>query len=254
MRRQILPFVALLLPVPALASGTGALNDTGIDFCRDLIGAGNVPITSTTTCPAAEGSQDARYGRDAAAAQGVLAKTGGGSKGFDFTKIANNGTALPASALLGSNPTDWACTFDNTTGLMWEVKTTSGLRNQTYTYSWLQSSGSYAGGTPNGGSCATPGRCDTEKFVADVNTVGLCGHSDWRLPTVDELFNLTDLGIGYPGPTIDASYFPNTLPAFYWTNSPDGLGYAWFVDFMFGYDLSNAASAPSALRLVRVGR
>jgi hypothetical protein len=256
MRIYVLQFALVLSPALALASGTGALNDTGIDFCRNPIGTGNVPITPTTTCPAAEGSQDARYGRDAAAARGELVKIGAGSKGFDFTKIANNGTALPATATLGSNPTDWACTFDNTTGLMWEVKTTSGLRNQAHTYSWLQSSGSYAGGIPDGGSCETPGRCDTEKFVADVNTVGLCGHNDWRLPTVNELFNLADLGIGYPGPTIDVSYFPNTRSWAFWTNSPavDFPADVWYVTFDFGYDDSTGSEIPFSIRLVRSGR
>jgi hypothetical protein len=67
--------------------------------------------------------QDCRYGRDAAAAAGVLTKTGGGAKGFDYTKIANNGTTLGAGAALGNAPTDWACTKDNITGLTWEVKT-----------------------------------------------------------------------------------------------------------------------------------
>ncbi len=255
MRTQIFPLALILLPALALAAGTGALNDTGVDFCRDLIGRGNVPITPTTTCPAAQGGQDARYGRDAAAGRGLLPKIGGGSKGFDFTKIANDGTTLAATAALGSNPTDWACTFDNNTGLMWEVKATSGLRNQAHTYTWLHSGGSYAGGTPSGGSCQTTGRCDTEKFVTDVNAVGLCGHNDWRLPTVDELLNLADLGIGYPGPTIDTTYFPNTLWLF-WTSSP-AAGFpddAWYVDFDTGFDSWSARSMNAAIRLVRVGK
>ena len=41
--------------------------------------------------------------------------------------MANNGTDLPESALLGSGPTDWACTRDNTSGLLWEVKSGQGL-------------------------------------------------------------------------------------------------------------------------------
>jgi hypothetical protein len=47
-----------------------------------------------------------------------------------YTKIANNGANLPDSALLGTGPTDWACTRDNRSGLLWEVKTAdSGLRD-----------------------------------------------------------------------------------------------------------------------------
>ena len=47
-----------------------------------------------------------------------------------YTKMANNGAELPDSAYLGSGATDWACSRDNATGYIWEVKTTSGLRNQ----------------------------------------------------------------------------------------------------------------------------
>jgi hypothetical protein len=41
-----------------------------------------------------------------------------------YTMIANNGAALPNSAVLGNGTGDWACTRDNETGLIWEVKTT----------------------------------------------------------------------------------------------------------------------------------
>ena len=57
-----------------------------------------------------------------------------------YTKIANNGAELPDSAYFGSNTGDWACTRDNATGLIWEVKTTSGLRNQSNTYTNYDSS------------------------------------------------------------------------------------------------------------------
>ena len=43
-----------------------------------------------------------------------------------YSKIANSGSVLPDSAVLGSGAGDWACTRDNTTGLIWEVKTTDG--------------------------------------------------------------------------------------------------------------------------------
>jgi hypothetical protein len=36
----------------------------------------------------------------------------------NYTKIANDGSELSDSTKLGSNPTDWACTKDNKTGLI----------------------------------------------------------------------------------------------------------------------------------------
>ena len=124
----------------------------------------------------------------------MLPKVGAGGKGFDFSKISNNGAVLPASATLGTDPNDWACTYDNHTGLMWEVKTTSGLRSQSHTYTWYDSVHNYGGnpGTASGGTCQTTGRCDTEKFTADVNAAGLCGKTDWRMPTHQELYNLAE--------------------------------------------------------------
>jgi hypothetical protein len=257
MRALILP----LLFASSLALA-GPLNDTGIDFCRDHATGADTSVTSSTTCTTAQGGQDARYGRDPAAQRGAITKTGAGSKGFDFTKIANNGTALPASAALGSGPTDWACTYDNTTGLMWEVKTTSGLRSQSHTYTWYDSVNNYGGnaGTASGGSCATAGRCDTEKFVADVNALTdanrLCGHTDWRMPTVDELSNLADLGIAWPGPTIDSTYFPNTPASLFWSGSPYA-GYsdgAWVVYFYYGNDGWYNRGNAFRVRLVRAGQ
>src|SRR5450756_1567125 len=79
--------LALALPVAAHAAG---LNDTGITDCW------NDTAVVTTGVEADTGThprQDCRYGRDPAAAAG-MPKTGAGGKGFDFSKIANDGTVL----------------------------------------------------------------------------------------------------------------------------------------------------------------
>lgn len=243
-------------------AAAGPLNDTGIDFCRDhaIPFATDTTVTSTTTCTAAQGGQDARYGRDAAAAKGVLPKVGGGSKGFDFTKIANNGTVLPASAALGSGPNDWACTYDNNTGLMWEVKVddSTHLRDMDWTYTWYDSVHNYGGnpGTASGGTCQTTGRCDTEKFVADVNAANLCGHNDWRMPTFQEIYNLADRGIAVLGPIIDATYFPNTIAWYFWSGSPVASisDAALLVSFSSGNDGWDTRDLDSQVRLVRAGQ
>ena len=111
-----------------------SLNDTGQTLCYN---AANTPVACSAAvgCDAGVNSrQDARYGRDAQAAAGPLTKIGAGATGFDYSKIANNGSTLAANATLGAaTTTDWACTKDNVTGLIWEVKTTSGLRNVSHT-------------------------------------------------------------------------------------------------------------------------
>jgi hypothetical protein len=254
---RLLAFLSPWLLCASLAhAGPGALNDTGITFCGDA-------TTNTANCAtvAADGGtfprQDARYGRDAQAAAGTLTKVGGGGAGFDFTKIANNGSVLPAFATLGTGPTDWACTRDNVTGLIWEVKTTSGLRNQSHIYSYYSSnSGTNGGavGTSSAGSCFATGRCDTEKFVYDVNATGLCGASDWRMPTVKELEGIANLG--RTNPAIDPTYFPNTSSYGFWSNTlyADDLSRTWVVSFGSGrtYYFDNR-NADGDVRLVRAG-
>ena len=173
-------FAVVAMAASLAFAQTNPLNDTGLTFCGGARSGNNNPCLGTE--PA---GQDIHFGRDAAALAGTLpVKMGGsgGNNGFDFTKIANNGNALSPTATLDTGPTDWACTRDNVTNLIWEVKTTSGLRDQARTYSWYMT-GSPDGnnGTANGGQCAVAGRCDTEKFVADVNAAGLCGALCWRI-------------------------------------------------------------------------
>ena len=237
---------------------TKPLNDTGINFCGGATSGNNSP------CLAADpAGQDRDYGRDGAARNGALsAKIGGSSgavdgspNGFDFTKIANNGAALAPGAGLGTAPTDWACTRDNVTGLIWEVKTASGLRNQVHTYTWyMTNSPDGNNGTVSGGTCATAGRCDTEKFTVDVNTTGLCGfNTGWRMPTVKELQGIADFG--RVNPAIDPTYFPNTPSSYVWSGTP----FASYPDYSYRVDFGNGGNpywyrnSSNSARLVRGG-
>lgn len=228
------------------STATNKLNDTGITTCSD-------DDTKGLDCPVAgyEG-QDAEYGRDAQDAAGTLTKIGAGSGGFDFTKLDASGNALAASA------SEWSCVQDNVTGLVWEVKTDDrGLRDGDWNYTWYNSTGVNDGGapgTPNGGFCFDTENCDTEKYVAAVNSQGLCGASDWRLPSREALRSILDYGSIYP--TIDTDYFPNTRPSGYWSSSPSAKSndYAWYVNFYYGYDNCYYGKSYSfSVRLVRGG-
>jgi hypothetical protein len=238
----------------ALSAGSGPLNDTGIDWCANQ-------NTNYLPCPvSSHPSQDGDHGRDAQALAGTLSKVGGGNAGFDFTKIANDGSMLPATATLGSDPNDWACTRDNVTGLIWEVKTASGLRSQNNTYTWYDPNSPDGNpGTANGGTC-TGGACDTTGFVQAVNAQGLCGAGDWRLPTVKELEGIVDYGRF--NPAIDPEYFPNTPSSFtntllgaFWSGSScaNDSSYAWSVIFLLGHPYHYSRSNDYRVRLVRGG-
>jgi hypothetical protein len=160
-----------------------------------------------------------------------------GSKTFSYTKIANDGSKLPKTAKLGTGDKDWACTKDNTTGLIWELKTTDGgLRdwNNRYTNYFF---GDIGYGTSN----------NADVFVSAVNKQTLCGKFDWRLPTKDELMKLVVCSDGkydadgsctnekkVTQPTINSAYFPNTQQKpLYWSSSPNAYSSsgAWGIYF-----------------------
>jgi hypothetical protein len=241
----------------AVTAHAAGLNDTGIDFCRNHVDGTDMPVAAGQTCAPmpVQGRQDARFGADAAAAEGAVVKIGGGGKGFDFTKVANNGDhPLSPAASLGSSATDWACTYDNNTGLLWEVKTASitDTRGAENAYTWYDG----VAGTPSPSpavTCVNLGQCNTKAFIDDTNAKGLCGHHDWRLPTVEELTNLADRGRS--GLMIDPNYFPNTAAALYWTSTPAVIyaDYSWAIGFQGGSVLPLPRSNPFRVRLVRSG-
>ncbi len=218
------------------------LNDTGITRCGSADSSSN-----DLDCPVADApGQDAQYGRDV-----TDNDDSDGAAGFSFTKLDANGNTLPASA------TDWSCVKDNVTGLIWEVKTDDGgLRDKDNTYTWYNTDDTTNGGnagTANGGTCSGSA-CDTQSYVQAVNAQGLCGATDWRLPTDQELLSIVHDGVNRP--KIDSAYFPRTRSAWFWSSSPDANSPddAWLVSFYGGYVDNYAKSFTDAVRLVRAGQ
>jgi hypothetical protein len=238
----------------ALAAGpTSLLNDTGIADCWNDTGKVTTGVEADT---GSHPRQDCRYGRDGAVLAG-MPKIGGGGKGFDFTKIANDGTVLAETAALGGGAKDWACTRDNVTGLIWEVKTADGLRSQSHTYTWFNSNTATNGGdagTASGGTCDVSGRCDSEKFTADVNAAALCGATDWRMPSKKEVISIAD--IGRVNPAIDPTYFPYTGSSSFWSASTyaNDSSFARSFYFVIGNPSYSVKSTAQQVRLVRTGQ
>ena len=191
-----------------------------------------------------------------------------------YTKISNSGTVLPDTATLGSGANDWACTKDNKTGLTWEVKTDDGgLRDKDWKYSWYKPSGDnggdagYTDTTYRAPNCSTQNNCNTDAFTNAVNAKGLCGKKDWRMPTKDELMKLVVCSDGkyetdgssctnylsVTKPTINSTYFPNTVSSWYWSSSLDAYfsSDAWHVYFYYGSSSNSLKYDGFFVRLVR---
>jgi hypothetical protein len=243
-----------------LAGNTASapLNDTGATDCGDLEHNG-LPCPNNSFP-----GQDAEYGRDK-----LHPSDTNGHAGFNFTKLDATGKALPATA------TQWNCVRDNVTGLIWEKKPTGdgtmgnqGLHDADDSYTWYSTDSANNGGSVGyqnqGGTCYgydaanSATYCNTEAYAKRVNKAGWCGKKDWRVPTLRELKGLADLGVRYPGPTLDKRYFPDiVINSWHWSSSPyAGISsYAWGVSFATGHSTGNSRSnRNSAIRLVRGGQ
>ncbi len=238
-----------------LNDDAGELNDTGIVLWGNV--SSNALVVTQPTFPL----QDADKGRDVNPAQNSNTD---GKLGFSFIKLDAAGTPLSNQAVAYAT-TPWPCVLDQTTGLMWEVKTPAtagGLHDASNTYSWYNSTGVDDGGVAgslNAGVCSGGIGCDTESYVAAVNAASLCGYSDWRLPKKETLRSIVDYSIAPPGPATEVSYFPNAAGNKYWSSSPSAVPIAtvfidaWAIDFNSGSSAVQGKSVGSAVRLVRGG-
>lgn len=240
------------------ALNLGLLNDTGIDWCANK--GQHFTADKEAKCEALLATfpgQDGQEGRDAAMRKGSLSKIGSGDAGFDYTKICNNGqpegeSNCPANqAVAGTAANQWGCTRDNVTGLIWEVKTVSGLRDKDKTYTWYNPNDRHNGGS-KGDNC-TGAECNTDLFIKAVNQQGLCGANDWRLPTRRELHSMVHHG-RVTAPAVDISSFPNTASTGYWTATPVAATpfKAWYVNFENGWDFWDDKANKQHVRLVRL--
>ncbi len=114
-----------------------------------------------------------------------------------FIKVGEDG------ALLAPDATEWGAVLDTKTNLMWDAKARA-----------------------------------VEGFQAAQTvpgTLSVAGFTDWRMPTVEELFCLADRT--RVRPAIDTDFFPDTASDWFWSSdvyasSPSDC--AWIVAFSSG--------------------
>lgn len=268
-------YVSITTQVAPVATLTGKLNDTGITYCATY--------NNNAPCPVDDyPDQDAEYGRDF-----TNNDDSDGKAGFSYTKLDFEGNELPVDASI------WSCVRDNVTGLIWEVKQNrsdweivegmgtygivdyKGLHDSNDRFSWFSTDTTNDGGWSGfdgvrGDSCygyeagAPSTYCNTEAFASRVNSEGLCGASDWRLPKREELRSILSYGPpgwwpNFPKPTLDLEYFAGTgmFGSRFWSSTPyanDNV-YAWTISFGINHkDGVLDKSFKSSVRLVRGGR
>jgi hypothetical protein len=117
---------------------------------------------------------------------------------------------------------------DNVTGLIWEAKTDDdSVHDKDNTYTWCDINPATNGG--DAGTCGVG--TDTTDFITALNNSNYGGHADWRLPTIKELSTIVNMEIYDPG--INNTFFPNTVPSYYWSSTTYVLEIdkAWSVKF-----------------------
>jgi len=191
------------------------LNDTGITASQCVASASTyAPLVSCTdpTATALSDTQDGMLGRDVTASDPT-----DGKLGFSFSTVSGG------------------CVKDNVTGLMWEGKTVS---NTTIQYTNADTPASAA---------------DVANYIIITNTYQpLCGYTDWRLPTPEELQSIVDYG-ATSGARIDTTWFPNTQANIYWASTKAAAysGQVWGVDFNDGSESFYTSGSTHYVRLVR---
>ena len=119
-----------------------------------------------------------------------------------------------------ANTTEWVAVHDTLSCLMWTVEV---LPRQTFQ--------------------------SARERVAKLTTAGF---TDWRLPTVEELFCLADRTRS--DPAIDTGFFPNTPSGWFWSGTVDASSpsdCAWYVNFGNGSSYWYHQNSEGFVRAVR---
>lgn len=107
----------------------------------------------------------------------------------------------------------------------------------------------------DGAVCTGPVKTYTwQQALAAAQTSTEAGFRDWRLPNVKELKSLVERAC--TSPAINTRLLNADPAGWVWTSTPDANSpeSAWFVDFNYGYDVTNFKSFSYGVRLVRGGQ
>ena len=210
-------------------NGTNVTPENGVPVTTGVGGS----ISTYTTSANVIGDNGAVYSVEV----GNGAGTGTVSSSATLTVLADRYSLVPKT---GGSYDITECVKDNTTGFIWEGKPVDGgLRDAGKTYTNVDNPDSkqkwdgisslnnavFVNPAPSEISAST----NSIGYVNDVNATSLCGFTDWRLPTKDELVGILETS---GNPKIDTKWFPNTQD-WYWSSSPYVVypSTAWAVHF-----------------------
>jgi len=164
------------------------------------------------------------------------------TQGFTYGKLACSDCMFDTSGCTNSRFVDNGLTVvDNQTGLEWEKKDEAGgLHDKDNFYTWNQAMGDWISDV-NGRSA--DGQTHIDPFA---------GHTDWRLPQIDELRTILDCNFGPP--CIDPIFGP-TVASLYWSATTDSNDptFAWVALFFSGNARFGGKASDSYVRAVRAG-
>lgn len=186
----------------AASLSSSPLNDTGtVLYFTDENSDHNV-ATPSASFP----GQDADFGLD----KNERSATQG--NGFKFVKLDQNGNKIDNTA------SQWSCVLDERSGLIWEVKSTdeTSIQFKNRQLALEQNNVAPFFKDEDLATCKTKGDtvCTTQDYAEYINSIQLCGKSNWRLPRLHEVYNLIDFGEDKTNENgevygLSAHFFPN---------------------------------------------
>jgi len=133
----------------------------------------------------------------------------------------------------------WKCVKDQKTSLIWQIHSyDETLLDGKCSFSWFVNNVGFS----DRGSCFTKtSKSDTQDIIDYANKIRLCGHTNWRLPTLKELQSLVYTKGLYSEPKTEVDFFPRAKKDIYWSSDINSsITGAKVIDFKTGkvYDLS----------------